>query len=311
MCTPSSASPCLDVSRSRPRPHNLFQSAARFGLFLLGLAGGTIGLAQAASALKLQVTPAKPQLGDTLSVVVQYDNPSISATPTVTFRGKTYPTFLVGANQFRALLPTTPLDQPGTLTIQAEGEGERQQVPVTLRNRKFPTQSIWLPPGKGGDISDFEYERLEAFKKILTPAKLWTGAFLKPNNGPITGIYGIRRYYNGVFAKDYYHRGVDYAGAYGSPVFAPAPGRVELIGYERNGFRINGNVIGMDHGQGVTSAYLHLSRIVVKQGDLVKPGQVIGYVGATGAATGPHLHWGLYVQGLSVDPVPWRNQRFE
>ena len=268
-------------------------------------------LATPTQALQIQVSPTNPQLGDTLSVVVQYDNLSINATPSVSIGKRSYQTFLIGANRFRALLPTTPLDQAGTLQIQASGGGETGSIPVKVKKRSFPTQSIWLPPGKDGDISDDEYNRVEAFKKLVTPQKFWSGPFLKPNQGAITGVYGIRRYYNGVFAKDYYHRGVDYAGAYGSPVVAPAAGRVALVGLEKNGFLVNGNIIGIDHGQGVTSAYLHLSRILVKVGDFVKAGQVIGAVGATGAATGPHLHWGLYVNGLSVDPSPWRNKGFE
>jgi len=84
-----------------------------------------------------------------------------------------------------------------------------------------------------------------------------------------------------------------------------------LVGREVDGFLVNGNIVGIDHGQGVTTAYLHLSRINVKEGDFVQPGQVIGAIGATGAATGPHLHWGMYVNGLSIDPVPWRTSEFE
>jgi murein DD-endopeptidase MepM/ murein hydrolase activator NlpD len=264
-----------------------------------------------ASALQIQVSPSTPRLGDTLFILVQYDNPATTDSPTISSGSHTYQTFPLGTNRFRALLPTTPLDKAGKLQIQASGGGETTSVTVVLKGRSFPTQSIWLPPGKDGDISDWEYNRMQAFKNQVTPQKLWQGAFLKPNRGPVTGVYGIRRYYNGVFAQDYYHRGIDFAGAYGSPVIAPAAGRVALVGYEKEGFRVNGNVIGIDHGQGVTSAYLHLSRILVKVGDQVKAGQVIGAVGASGAATGPHLHWGLYVNGLSVDPQPWLAKGFE
>lgn len=263
-----------------------------------------------AEALQVQVTPPNPKLGDTLRVTVQYDDPTISAVPQVTLGNQTYQTFLAGTNQFRALLPTTPLDKPGMLKIQVTGEGKTEVVNVRLGARKFPTQSIWLS-GKGSDGTDYEFDRVDAFKKLVTPEKLWSGKFLRPNQGPLTSGYGIRRYYNGVFAKDYYHRGVDYAGSHGSPVIAPAAGRVALVGRVAQGFKLHGNTIGIDHGQGVTTIYLHLSKINVKEGDLVKPGQVIGAVGSTGASTGPHLHWGLYVNGLSVDPAPWRDRGFE
>ncbi|NJP12507.1 MAG: M23 family metallopeptidase [Leptolyngbyaceae cyanobacterium RU_5_1] len=264
----------------------------------------------AAEALQVKITPSNPKLGDTLWVVAQYDNPTISSTPQVSLGKQTAQTFLIGPNQFRALLPTTPLDKPGTITIQVTGGGETKQVAVKLGNRTFPTQSIWLS-GKGSDGTDYEFDRVDAFKKLVTPEKFWNGRFRRPNQGPITSGYGIRRYYNGVFAKDYYHRGVDYAGSHGSPVIAPAPGRVALVGRVAQGFKLHGNTIGLDHGQGVTSIYLHLSRINVKEGDFVQAGQAIGAVGATGAVTGPHLHWGLYVNGMSVDPAPWRDQGFE
>jgi murein DD-endopeptidase MepM/ murein hydrolase activator NlpD len=182
---------------------------------------------------------------------------------------------------------------------------------VTVRDRKFPIQRIWLPPGKDDLGTDLEFDRVDAFKKLVTPQKYWQGKFIRPNAGPTTSGYGIRRYYNGVFAKDYYHRGVDYAGGYGSPVVAPAAGRVALVGRVAQGFELHGNTVGIDHGQGVASIFIHLSRINVKEGEMVKPGQVIGAIGSTGASTGPHLHWGLYVHGLSVDPVPWREGNFD
>jgi len=86
---------------------------------------------------------------------------------------------------------------------------------------------------------------------------------------------------------------------------------VSLVGRESQGFTIHGNVVGIDHGQGLASILMHLSRIDVKEGDFVTAGQVIGTLGSTGASTGPHLHWGLYVHGQAIDPVPWRLQGIE
>lgn len=269
-----------------------------------------IALATPVQALQVLVKPPNPQLGDTLSVVIQADS-SQEASPTVSAKQKTYQAFPMGKGRWRALLPTTPLDSAGPVQIQVTSGGESKNLTVRVRDRSFPTQSIWLPPGKDSEGTDLEFDRVDAFKALVTPQKFWNGPFLRPNGGEITTIYGVRRYYNGVFAKDYYHRGVDYAGAYGSPIVAAAAGRVALVGRESEGFLIHGNVIGIDHGQGVATIYLHLSRINVKEGDVVKAGQAIGALGATGAATGPHLHWGLYVNGASVDPVPWRYEAIE
>ena len=253
--------------------------------------------------------PTNPELGDTLSVMIQVDGSG--ETPTVSVQQKNYPAFPMGNNRFRALLPTTPLEKAGARQIKVTGDGKVQDLSVQVRSRDFPTQSIWLPPGKDGEGTDAEFDRVDAFKALVTPQKFWNGKLLRPNSGEITTIYGVRRYYNGVFAQDYYHRGIDYAGDYGSPILAPAAGRVSLVGRESQGFKIHGNVVGIDHGQGVASILMHLSRIDVKEGDFVTAGQVIGTLGSTGASTGPHLHWGLYVHGQAIDPVPWRLQGVE
>jgi murein DD-endopeptidase MepM/ murein hydrolase activator NlpD len=275
-----------------------------------GIFAGLLSFALPVQALQVVVTPANPQLGDTLSVIIQVDGNG-GETPQVSLQQKNYPAFPIGNGRFRALMPTTPLEKPGARLLQVAGDGQVQKLSVQVRDRDFPTQSIWLPPGKDTEGTDAEFDRVDAFKALVTPEKFWDGKLLRPNSGEITTIYGVRRYYNGVFAQDYYHRGVDYAGAYGSPVVAPAAGRVSLVGRESQGFKIHGNVVGIDHGQGVASILMHLSRIDVKEGDVVKAGQVIGALGSTGASTGPHLHWGLYVHGQSVDPVPWRLQGVE
>lgn len=265
----------------------------------------------AVQALQVQVTPNTPSLGDTLSVLIQTPVPA-STQPTVQVGNKRYPAFAIAPNRYRAFVPTTPLSRPGPLSLVVSVEGQSQTVSVALAHRDFPTQRIWLPPGKDDlEGTDYEFDRVDAFKQIVSPEKLWSGPFLRPSNGEVTTVYGVRRYYNGEFAQDYYHRGVDYGAAMGSPVVAPAAGRVALVGRESQGFVIHGNTVGIDHGQGVTSILIHLNSIHVREGDRVQAGQVIGTVGSTGVATGAHLHWGLYVHGEAVDPVPWRYQGME
>jgi len=272
---------------------------------------GLLAARATAQAFQVQVTPPNPTLGDTLSVVIQTNGP-VNETPTVQLGNQRYPAFAIAPNRYRALLPTTPLDRPGTLALGVSVGGQSQSLTVPLGGRNFPTQRIWLPPGKD-DLTgtDQEFDRVDAFKQIVSPQKFWSGPFLRPSNAEVTTVYGVRRYYNGVFAQDYYHRGVDYGAGTGSPVVAPAAGRVALVGRESQGFVIHGNTIGIDHGQGVSSILIHLHSINVREGDLVQAGQVVGTVGSTGVATGPHLHWGLYVHGKAVDPVPWRYQGIE
>ncbi len=274
-----------------------------------------VTLALPVDALQVKVNPDNPQLGDTFSILIKPDNPENGnnpTNPTVVSGEKTYPVYEIAPNQYRALIPTTPLEKAGARTLRISKDGQVRNIAVYVRNRKFPVQRINLPPGKAGvRATELELNRVAAFKALETPEKYWNGKFLAPNKGRKSTGYGVRRYYNGKFANDYYHRGLDYAGAAGSPVVAPAAGRVSLVGTVSQGFRVHGNVVGVDHGQGVTSIFMHLSRINVKEGDMVKPGQLIGAVGSTGASTGPHLHWGLYVNGLSVDPTPWFNKVVE
>jgi murein DD-endopeptidase MepM/ murein hydrolase activator NlpD len=290
------------------RLHHLFaQPKPRFlaGLMLVG--GVVLSLIAPVQALQAQATPTTPQLGDTVTVITQGNNPT---PPRVTVDSKTFQGFEIAPSRYRTFVPTTPLTPPGTLTMRVEQGGETETITLPLRKRTFPIQRIWLPSGSGTNSDEFEFDRMDAFKATVTPEKLWDGPLLRPNNGPTTSGYGIRRYYNDVFAKDYFHRGLDYAGNTGSAIIAPADGRVALVGRVNQRFKVHGNCVGLDHGQGVTSVYLHLSRIDVKEGDMVKAGQVIGALGSTGAVTGPHLHWGLFVNGQSVDPAPWRTKGF-
>lgn len=274
---------------------------------LASLAAGSMAVlvGKPAQAYEVVISPTDPQLGDTISVIVQAQNPG--SAPVVTVNGRAeYATFPLGGNRFRALIPTSPMDSPGRLVIQVSGSEETRNLAVGLRNRSFPIQRITLAPGQSSLGTQHEFDRVAAFKDIVTPERFWSGPMVRPSQGRVSTEYGIRRYYNGVFAEDYYHRGVDYAAGTGSPVVAPAAGRIALVGRVSEGFELHGNTVGIDHGQGVLSIMIHLSRIDVNEEDMVQPGQVIGAVGSTGASTGPHLHWGLYVNGVAVDPVPWR-----
>ena len=272
-------------------------------LFAIGFAATECAIASAVKALEVKVLPQAPQLGDTISVIVTTDNPNIA--PSVTVNQKNYPLFK-SQEKYRAFVPTSPLNSPGKMTVKVQGDNKTSNIGVWLKNRTFPTQRIWLSGKASRPATQLELERVSAFKKLVTPQKFWQGSFVRPNANRVSTGFGIRRYYNNVFAQDYYHKGVDYAGGYGSPVVAPAAGQVRLVGREDAGFHVHGNVVGIDHGQGVLSIFMHLQDIEVTEGTIVKAGQRIGTIGSTGASTGPHLHWGLYVNEVAVDPVPWR-----
>jgi murein DD-endopeptidase MepM/ murein hydrolase activator NlpD len=271
---------------------------------LTGIAATLLwAIASPSRALEVKISPPTPQLGDTISVLVKTEDPD--SIPTVKVNQQEQQVFKNDDN-YRAFIPTCPLSSPGKMTVEVEGDNSTSNVGIWLKNKIFPTQRIWLSSSASLPATPMELERVAAFKKLVTPQKLWQGAFVRPNASRISTGFGVRRYYNGVFAQDYYHKGVDYAGSLGSPVLAPATGQVRLVGREADGFQVHGNVVGIDHGQGVLSILMHLQDIEVEEGEMVKAGQLIGTVGDTGASAGPHLHWGLYVNQVAVDPVPWR-----
>jgi murein DD-endopeptidase MepM/ murein hydrolase activator NlpD len=250
------------------------------------------------------LSPTQVRQGDTLTVDIRSAS---GKPPQLSLNGKAYRAFWVEGDRWRSLVPTTPLDRTGAQTLWVKDGGDRRSLSFVLKQRIFPIQHIWLPNRKGKELgTDYEFNRIDAFKALRSPEQYWQGAFRRPTSGPVSSVYGIKRYYNGKFANDYYHRGIDYAAPTGTPVASPATGRVVLVGYERQGFELHGNTVGIDHGQGVMSILIHLNRIDVQEGQTVAAGQRVGTVGSTGGSTGPHLHWGLYVQGEAVDPVPWR-----
>jgi murein DD-endopeptidase MepM/ murein hydrolase activator NlpD len=127
----------------------------------------------------------------------------------------------------------------------------------------------------------------------------WRQEFLWPVTGRISGLFGSQRIYKG--EPGAYHSGVDVARPTGTPIIAPADGIVTLAAQQD--FTLEGKLLMLDHGMGLNSAFLHLSRIDVKVGDLVRRGQTIGAIGTTGRSTGPHLHWGMKWGEARIDPL--------
>ena len=125
----------------------------------------------------------------------------------------------------------------------------------------------------------------------------WREPFIAPRTSRITSQFGTAREFNGKITSR--HLGLDYAGTVGEPVRATNRGLVALVAR----FYLAGNVVYLDHGEGLISAYFHLSRTDVKPGDIVERGQIIGAVGRTGRVTGPHLHWVMRYGGVTVDPM--------
>jgi murein DD-endopeptidase MepM/ murein hydrolase activator NlpD len=127
--------------------------------------------------------------------------------------------------------------------------------------------------------------------------QLWTLPFLRPRQAKVTSRFGSGRVFNGRLSSS--HLGIDYRGATGDPIYAANRGVVALV----DSFFLAGNVVYVDHGDGIVTGYFHMSRPEVAVGDTVERGQEIGRVGATGRVTGPHLHWSARFGALTIDPA--------
>lgn len=240
-----------------------------------------------------------------LKINTNYDLSSL----TIKFNNNDYPIFKINESDYRVLISIPPDIKPGgyTLTINEKNNVIIKEK-INIYKKHFYSQSLSIySPKLSKEEQELIQKEDELVKKalnILSEKQLWEGEFIKPLDYKITAPYGIHRYVNGKYIN--YHTGIDIAGFIGTPIKSTNSGIVVLARYlsENNS---NGNIIVIDHGLGVTSCYLHLSKILVKEGDKVKKGQIIGNVGTSGKSTGPHLHWGLYINGKSTDGIKWIN----
>lgn len=150
-----------------------------------------------------------------------------------------------------------------------------------------------------------ETEQIKAIVSANTPTRYWQGLFALPSVGVIRSYFGSLRSYNGG-PYDSFHGGVDFTGGEDRPITAPAPGVVVFTG----ALTVRGNATLIDHGWGVYTGYWHQSAIQVQVGQHVSAGDIIGFNGATGRVTGPHLHWEMWVGGFQVDPLEWTETAF-
>jgi len=143
-----------------------------------------------------------------------------------------------------------------------------------------------------------DQKKIKLTKRVGETKKLFNKTFLIPVDGRISGVYGSQRVLNSKPRST--HKGIDIAAPKGTKIYAPSTGRIVLI--EEDMF-FTGKTIIVDHGMGLISIFAHLNAIYIRSGQLVEKGMEIGEVGMSGRATGPHLHWGVYLENVSVDPM--------
>lgn len=198
-----------------------------------------------------------------------------------------------------------PLDAaPGTHEITVSTAAGARALAFTVRDKQYPERHLTVPNRRhvdpsAHDLARYRRERAlqDAGYALRTALRPGLVPFVLPAEGRRSSPFGARSFYNGKPRSP--HSGLDIAAAIGTPVRAPAPGTVVVVG----DFFFNGKTVLLDHGGGLVTMYCHLSRMDVTEGQDAQRGQMIGAVGKTGRATGPHLHWTVRVRGVPVDPA--------
>jgi murein DD-endopeptidase MepM/ murein hydrolase activator NlpD len=217
--------------------------------------------------------------------------------------------FVASGAGYRAI-GAIPVDSLGVVTARAivaraSGRADTVEASVSPPPLPPPAEQLAVAPRFGRPMDSATAARvaregaraLAVGRQSHESPPRWTAPFLRPRASAITSRFGTGRTFNGQVSSR--HLGVDFRGAVGAPIRAANRGVVALV----DTFFLGGRVVYLDHGGGITTGYLHLSRALVAPGDTVARGQTIGHVGATGRVTGPHLHWTARYGALTVNPM--------
>jgi murein DD-endopeptidase MepM/ murein hydrolase activator NlpD len=287
------------LSAASPLPSPITRRTAMLGsLGLLALPAPH--LAAATSAAPLNVWPRALQVPGgvaRLSLGPAAERP-------VAYSGDV-PVLVVGdATEWTAVVGIALSAEPGEASIAVETASGRRTVPYTVASKRYSEQRLKVEP-RTVDLSpenQARYERERAHQALVMatlsePPRAASLRMLAPTPGRRSSSFGLRRIFNGQPRNP--HSGMDIAAGTGTPVVAPLPARV----IDTGDYFFNGNTVWLDHGGGLLGMMCHLSAIDVKPGDVLKTGERLGAVGATGRVTGPHLHWGVMLNRTMVDPA--------
>ena len=259
---------------------------------------------------QVAIRPFPIQPGNTVSIYVEN---LLDGRPSGQF-GEQPLQFFPQDEGYAALVGIDAFAEPGLFTLRLEGSGSRPWRPfqqtVQVGDANYGLQQIVVPEDQNALLDPVvrqnEDEFLATFYNTSSEPRQWQGIFTSPvPEAIITAPYGDSRSYNGG-PVEIYHTGIDFAGMIGTPILAPANATVVFNDF----LELRGNILVLDHGQGVLSAYFHLSETFVAVGDQVTAGQSIAAGGSTGLSTGPHLHWDLRVHGVPVNGLQWLETAF-
>jgi murein DD-endopeptidase MepM/ murein hydrolase activator NlpD len=253
--------------------------------------------ASPSSAQPCTVKPAAISLGQTVRLSCQI--PASSAK----LQDSTVRLFPQPNGSSQGLMPIAVADVPGSYEIEflAEDGKSLASAKLTIRATTFLTQNVVLAPQiEALHSTPEDIQTLSEFRNTVSDVKYWEDPLVAPVPGCILSPFGVKRLHNGKPTGEF-HAGIDQRSAAGRPVQAVAGGIVKIA----QPFAVLGGTVAIDHGQGLETMYLHMSKLLVEPGARVKKGEVIGYVGSTGRANGPHLHWVVDVNGVPVNPQQW------
>jgi len=266
-------------------------------LVVIGLFFAALFCVAPLQAQKCRVLPVQVKLGQTLRITCPAEFTSVK------LNERSAKLYLQPDGKRFGLLPISVKDAPGTfsLLISRNDDGAPQGLPVVIRKTIFPSQNVKLSPEiEGLHSTPEEVALLTSFRDAISETRSWEDPLQPPVSGCMTSPFGVKRLHNGKPTGEY-HGGVDQRTPEGEAIRAVAAGTITFA----KQFNVLGNAVGIDHGQGLESMYLHMSRLVVAPGVAVERGDILGYAGSTGRSTGPHLHWVLYVNGVNVNPAQW------
>ena len=287
--------------------YNLVFSVTALSIFLV---------CTGAFAFKADVLPSKINPGDAFVVKVTRDRVNPTGTETKELpsavlngrpalpskRGRQLYFSSCGSECFYAIGSVDVDTEPGSYFIQLSSGETKKNLSLTVKSAAFPVIELTLPEEKvflspeDQKKADREAERLNSIWQIASE-RLWQGNFILPAENNISTMFGTTRIFNK--KKVSLHRGLDIKGKEGEAVKASNRGRVVLA----EELFFGGNTIILDHGQGIYTIYMHLSKFSVKPGYVVSRGEIIGSVGSSGRASGPHLHFGVKVLNVSTNPL--------
>ena len=252
------------------------------------------------------IDPQKVLQGNAFIIAIDAPNAGFAS---VAFEGKII-TLLREKNRFFTIIGIDALKPIGPMPIVvsiADKDGTQvfqRETLIEILPAGWQIEIVELDE-TNQDLLDPEIIREDIKERALlqskkTPERHWDGVFEPPAVGVLTSNYGLLRSYNYGPAEEY-HSGLDFAGEIGDPVLAPNSGVVAWVGQTRR----RGNGVLIDHGGGIFSGYYHLSETLVTESEIVRTGSLLGRIGATGLATGPHLHWEILAHGVTINPVQW------